>query len=88
VVSESAAAALRDFASQRAESDRMKRLPTRTERIIRTVMHLLACIALALTSILLVIVLLTVARIGNAVDRLDPGPDVTGCPFGDLECGG
>jgi hypothetical protein len=71
-----------------SESAAGARMPTRTERIIRTVMHLLACVTLALTSILLVFILLTAARIGSAINRLDPGPDVTGCPFGDLECGG
>lgn len=62
--------------------------PGRTERVIRTIMHVFAIITLALTSLLLVFVLLTLARIDRAVDRIAPDPATTGCPFGDLECGG
>lgn len=91
MVSEAVDRALREFAAQRAESKNMDLIstgPGRAERIIRTVMHLFAIITLALTSILIALVLLTAARIDNAIDRIDPGPDATGCPFGDLECGG
>lgn len=64
--------------------------PNRAERIIRSVMHVAATVALILVSILMAMLLAGVAAVAHRLSDSgsDPAPAVTGCPFGDLECGG
>lgn len=82
--------ALREYASRSHETEMLKLAgPNLFERVVRLALQVVAIITLCLTSVLLVIVLLTMARIGDALGRLNnPTPAVTGCPFGDQECGG
>lgn len=59
------------------------------ERIVRVVMHVVAIITMMLAVLLMLTFIRLGAQIGAAVDRVnDPGPVVSGCPFGDEECGG
>jgi hypothetical protein len=67
--------------------------PNRFERTVRVIRDLLACLALLLASALMVLFLTFVTSVAHRLDQVgtdDPAPDpaVTGCPFGDGECGG
>jgi hypothetical protein len=63
--------------------------PSLAERIIRSTMHTLAIVALGLVSLLMILLLGAISRIGQAVDDLGtPATATTGCPFGDGQCGG
>lgn len=63
-------------------------VPSRAERAIRTTMHLFAILALVLVSLLMGFLLIAGARLSSAVSDLAPSPAVTGCPFGQGQCGG
>lgn len=63
--------------------------PNLGERVIRIVLHVVAIITMALAALLMLTFIRIGAQIGDAVDRVRaPDPLVTGCPFGDEECGG
>lgn len=61
--------------------------PNLFERIVRVVMQIAFTLACLLACVFMV---LGLAALSSIADRLgdDPAPVVTGCPFGDLECGG
>jgi hypothetical protein len=68
--------------------------PNTFERVVHVVRDLLACLALLLVSVLMVLMLTFLAaiehRVGQVGDSVDPGPapTATGCPFGPDDCGG
>lgn len=62
--------------------------PNRFERIIRVIMQIAFTVACILASVLMVLLLAAVSSVADRLDGPDPAPAVTGCPFGDLECGG
>lgn len=61
--------------------------PNLFERIVRVVMQIAFTVACLLACVFMV---LGLAALSSVADRLgsDPAPAVTGCPFGDGECGG
>lgn len=64
-------------------------VPNIVERIVRVVLHVVGTVALILASVLMLTLIRFGLNVGNAVDRFNtPDPAVTGCPFGDGECGG
>lgn len=62
--------------------------PNRAERIIRSLMHVVAIITMLLVSLLMALLLTTAASIADRLGEVDPAPAVTGCPFGEGQCGG
>lgn len=61
--------------------------PNRLERTVRSVMHVVAIVTMVLLSLLMLFLLNGITTIADRLSE-DPAPAVTGCPFGDLECGG
>lgn len=64
------------------------RYPNLAERVVKVALHVVAIIALVLASALMVVAIRAGVAIGESVQRIAPQPLVTGCPFGDGECGG
>lgn len=65
------------------------RSPNLAERIVRVVLHIMAIITLALASTIMLLLLVSAARIYSAVQDIGtPDPVVTGCPIDDENCGG
>lgn len=63
--------------------------PSIVERIVRLARDLCAIIALVLVSFLMFGLLRAVTAVGDNLERIGtPDPVVTGCPFGETECGG
>jgi hypothetical protein len=61
-------------------------IPNVAERIIRSVMHVVAIVLMTLTALLVLSVVQALGRLGEAVDQLrTPAPAVTDC-VGELEC--
>lgn len=64
-------------------------VPNLLERILRSIMHAAAIVALVLASLLMLTFIRLGFNLGDAVERINnPDPGVTGCPAGDGECGG
>lgn len=58
-------------------------------RILRTVLAVLGLLALIEAIIIMTFMIALAGNLGSELDRLgDPDPVVTGCPFGEVECGG
>lgn len=65
------------------------RYPNLAERIVRVMLHIMAIFALALASTIMLFLIVSASRISSAVQDIGtPDPAVTGCPFGDENCGG
>ena len=71
-----------------AELKAAERYPNLAERIIRATRDVLASIALLLVILSFILGLRFLSAVGKAIDDIRPGPAVTGCPFGEGQCGG
>lgn len=65
-----------------------ERYPNLAERIIRAVRDVLASIALLLAILTFILGIRFLSAVGQAIDDIKPDPAVTGCPFGEGQCGG
>jgi hypothetical protein len=63
----------------------------RLERVLRVIREIAAIVALVLASILMFLLLALIGAFSQRIHDAsspDPEPGVSGCPFGDGECGG